>query len=307
MRPTLKQLQYLVAISETGRFNEAAKRMHVSQPSLSAQIADLEMELKTSLVERGRHGAVLTPNGEEVVRRARVILRQVEELKVASVHNDASLAGRIRLGVIPSVGPYLLPHATKELHQMFPELRLGVYEGRTVDIDRQLRDGRLDVLISTAEDHPDSLHIPLFFETLWICVPMDSPLSKGGAPVKLRELKGQPLLSLGHGHHLNLAIHALAKQSGAFVSSEYEGTSLDAIRQMAAMGAGIAVLPSLYALVEASRDSALVVKPIDHAQARRHISLIWRDTSPLGNNFAQLAEILKTASEAILGGATKAR
>ena len=127
MRPTLRQLQYLVAISETGRFNEAARRMNVSQPSLSAQVANMELELNTHLVERGRHGAIMTPAGEDVVRRARLILRQVEELKIASGADESTLSGRMRLGVIPSVGPYLLPNATKELHRMFPDLRLGVY------------------------------------------------------------------------------------------------------------------------------------------------------------------------------------
>ena len=300
MRPTLRQLQYLVAISETGRFNEAARKMNVSQPSLSAQIADMEAELKTNLIERGRHGAIMTPAGEDVVRRARIILRQVEELRISSGDDNSTLSGRIRLGVIPSVGPYLLPKATKELHRRFPSLRLGVYEGRTIDIDRQLRDGQLDVLISTSEDHPESHHLPLFTEQLWICVPTDAALAVNSGPIKLKDLKGMPLLSLGHGHHLNLAIHDLAKQSGAYVSSEYEGTSLDAIRQMAAMGAGIAILPSLYALVEASKDSSLVVKQIEHTKARRQISLIWRDTSPLKDNFGQLGEILKQAADAIL-------
>ena len=124
MRPTLRQLQYLVAISETGKFNLAARRMNVSQPSLSAQIADMEAELNATLVERGRHGAVMTPAGEQVVRRARQILHLVEELKAMHTGGPDGLSGHIRLGVIPSVGPYLLPNATKALHQMFPQLRL---------------------------------------------------------------------------------------------------------------------------------------------------------------------------------------
>ena len=194
MRPTLRQLQYLVAISETGRFNEAARKMNVSQPSLSAQIADMEAELKTNLIERGRHGAIMTPAGEYVVRRARIILRQVEELRISSGDDNSTLSGRIRLGVIPSVGPYLLPKATKELHRRFPSLRLGVYEGRTIDIDRQLRDGRLDVLISTSEDHPECHHLPLFTEQLWICVPTDASLAVNSGPIKLKDLKGMPLL-----------------------------------------------------------------------------------------------------------------
>jgi LysR family hydrogen peroxide-inducible transcriptional activator len=300
MRPTLKQLQYLVAVAETGKFNEAARRMNVSQPSLSTQIADMEIELSANLVERGRHGAILTPLGEDIVRRSREILRSVEELKSASNTGNAILANRIRLGVIPSVGPYLLPIATKTLHQQYPDLRMNVIEGRTLDIDKMLRDGRLDTIISTSEDHPDSEATPLFHEQLWICVPTDSPLAHDKGEVKISDLKGMPLLSLGHGHHLNLAIHELAKLSGAYVSSEYEGTSLDAIRQMAAMGAGIAILPSLYALVEASRDSALVVRRIAHKKAERQISLIWRDTSPIKQSFKQIAEVLKQSANALI-------
>ncbi len=300
MRPTLKQLQYLVAVAETGKFNEAARRMNVSQPSLSTQIADMEIELAANLVERGRHGAILTPIGEEIVRRSRAILRSVEELKSATNTGNRILTNRIRLGVIPSVGPYLLPIATKTLHQQYPDLRMSVFEGRTLDIDKMLRDGRLDTIISTAEDHPDSIAIPLFHENLWICVPPDSHLANKKGDVKTSELKGMPLLSLGHGHHLNLAIHELAKLSGAYVSSEYEGTSLDAIRQMAAMGAGIAILPSLYALVEASRDTALVVRRIAHKKAERQISLIWRDTSPIEQSFQQIAEVLKQSANALI-------
>lgn len=300
MRPTLKQMQYLVAVAETGKFNEAARTMNISQPSLSTQIADMEIELNAKLVERGRHGAILTPIGEDIVRRARSILRSVEELKSAPHISSNLLTNRMRLGVIPSVGPYLLPVVTRTLHQKYPDLRMNVIEGRTLDIDQYLRDGRLDTIISTAEDHSDTKAIPLFKEKLWICVPPDSPLARDKGDVKLDELKGMSLLSLGHGHHLNLAIHDLAKQSGAYVNNEYEGTSLDAIRQMATMGAGIAILPSLYALVEASRDTELVVRRIDHKEAEREISLIWRDTSPLESSFEQLAEVLKVSADKLL-------
>ena len=300
MRPTLKQMQYLVAVSETGKFNEAARRMNVSQPSLSTQIADMELELSTTLVERGRHGAVLTPMGEDIVSRARLIIRSVEELKSVTSNKGGILTNRMRLGVIPTVGPYLLPTATKTLHQKYPDFRMSVVEERTLDIDKRLRDGSLDTIISTAEDHPYSESIPLFTENLWICVPPDSSLANTSEPVKLQDLKNMPLLSLGHGHHLNLVIHDLAKQSGAYVSSEYEGTSLDAIRQMSAMGAGIAILPSLYALVEASRDTDIVVRRIDHKKAKRQISLIWRDTSPLKQSFQQIAEVLKQSAKTLM-------
>ena len=301
MRPTLKQLQYLVAIAETGKFADAARLMNVSQPSLSTQLADMEFELDTVLIERGRHGAKLTPIGEETVRRARLILASVEELKAHATAGVGGFSGRLRLGVIPTVGPYLLPSVTSKLHGMYPDFRLSVQEERTIDLDQRLREGQLDTLISTAEDHGNTQSIPLFTEDLWICVPPDHSFAQGTGPIKPEALKGLSLLSLGQGHNLNMTIRDVARVSGAFVNHEYEGTSLDAIRQMAAMGAGVAVLPSLYALVEARRDQALTVRKIDHETARREISLVWRDTSPMGEQMGELAEILReVAAELIL-------
>jgi len=301
MRPTLKQLQYLVAIAETGKFADAARLMNVSQPSLSTQLADMEFELDTVLIERGRHGAKLTPIGEETVRRARLILASVEELKAHATAGVGGFSGRLRLGVIPTVGPYLLPSVTSKLHGMYPDFRLSVQEERTIDLDQRLREGQLDTLISTAEDHGNTQSIPLFTEDLWVCVPPDHSFAQGTGPIKPEALKGLSLLSLGQGHNLNMTIRDVARVSGAFVNHEYEGTSLDAIRQMAAMGAGVAVLPSLYALVEARRDQALTVRKIDHETARREISLVWRDTSPMGEQMGELAEILReVAAELIL-------
>ena len=301
MRPTLKQLQYLVAIAETSKFADAARLMNVSQPSLSTQLADMEFELDTVLIERGRHGAKLTPIGEETVRRARLILASVEELKAHATAGVGGFSGRLRLGVIPTVGPYLLPSVTSKLHGMYPDFRLSVQEERTIDLDQRLREGQLDTLISTAEDHGNTQSIPLFTEDLWVCVPPDHSFAQGTGPVKPEALKGLSLLSLGQGHNLNMTIRDVARVSGAFVNHEYEGTSLDAIRQMAAMGAGVAVLPSLYALVEARRDQALTVRKIDHETARREISLVWRDTSPMGEQMGELAEILReVAAELIL-------
>lgn len=298
MRPTLRQLQYLIAIADTGRFGEAAKRLHVSQPSLSTQLAEMEAELSCALVERGRHGAFLTPVGEEVARRARYILSEVEDMKAVTRETGSGLAGRIRLGVLPSVGPYLLPTTTKRLHEQFPELRLSVREERTIDLESHLTNGQLDIIISTREDHPAHTSFLLFEEQLWICAASDDPISRETGAVPLTQLKGRPLLTLGQGHRLSHLIGELARKAGGHVSEEYQGTSLDATRQMAVMGAGIAVLPSLYVKLEAQRDKDITLRPISDPLAKRTISLIWREKSPLGKKFEALGQILKhTANE----------
>ncbi|MGB7287344.1 MAG: LysR substrate-binding domain-containing protein [Salaquimonas sp.] len=300
MRPTLRQLQYLIAVAETGKFGTAAKNLNVSQPSLSAMIADMEIELGVILVERGRQGALLTPIGEELVRRARMILSEVESLKTLASQQAGNLAGRLRLGVLPSIGPYLLPNATRQLHSLFPDLRLFVREARTLDLEQNLNDGKLDIVISSASDHTDVISEKLFDEQLWICVAPDHPLAVKKTEIELEELKGCEVLSLGYGFGLNTIAGNLAARSGAFISTEYEGTSLDAVRQMAAMGAGVAILPSLYATTEARRDPELIIRKINDPMAQRDVSLIWRKNSPLTENFKRLAMTLREVAQSIL-------
>ncbi len=298
MRPTLRQLQYLVAVADTGRFGEAAKRLHVSQPSLSGQIAEIEAELGVSLIERGRHGALMTPLGQDIVERARLILRDVEDLKAAALLGAQDFAGRLKLGVLPSIGPYLLPTATKRLHAQFPDLRMSVREEKTTDLEAHLSHGQFDMIISTPEDHPGHSSVVLFTERLWACAAPDDPLSETSAPLPLSELKDRPLLTLGPGHRLSQSIAELARKAGGQVSEEYQGTSLDATRQMAIMGAGVAVLPSLYVKREAQRDRDVSLRPIDDVSAQRTISLIWRERSPLHQRFLEFAEVLhQTAAE----------
>tara|TARA_R110002072_G_scaffold1248_8_gene10154 strand:+ start:332 stop:1270 length:939 start_codon:yes stop_codon:yes gene_type:complete len=300
MRPTLRQLQYLVALADTGKFGDAAKRANVSQPSLSAQIADMEAELDAVLVERGRHGALLTPLGVELARRARLILQEMEDFKTVAQRNMDGLSGRMRVGVLPTIGPYLLPNATRQLHARFPDLRFNVREERTIDLDAHLHAGVFDFIISVPDAHDGMATSALFEENLWICTASDDPLASAQGPVRLADLKGRTLLSLGHWHRLNLMIQSMAKGAKAQVSVEYDGSSLDSARQMAEMGAGVAVLPSLYALTERRRDPGLMIRRIDHPSARRKIALVWRPTSNIADRMTILTEVFRDAAEDIL-------
>lgn len=305
MKPTLRQLQYLVAIDEAGTFSGAAKLAHVSQPSLSTQLRDMEDVLGTTLVERGRGGAPLTPIGEELAARARIILRDMDAFRTTAREAGQTLAGRIRLGTLPSIGPYLLPLAVRRLHKLYPDLRIIVREERTLDLNAHLEDGRLDVAISSPEDHPSMRHITLFHEQLYIGVAPDDPLALGTGAVAVSELAGRDLLTLGYGHKLSVLVARLAELAGAQISSEYEGTSLDAVRQMAAMGGSVAVMPSLYMRSEASDDPGLVVRPIDAPVAERDIALVWRPTSPLSEKFAMIGEILGVAARELMAEPVK--
>lgn len=298
MKPTLRQLQYLVAVADTGRFGAAAKKMNVSQPSLSAQIAEAEAFLGAELLERGRRGAFLTPAGREVVRRARIILAEAEDLKTAAT-TGGTLAGRIRLGVLPSVGPYFLPRAVRGVHEAYPDLRLAISEGDTRTLEIGLREGQLDAVVSTPEDHAGE-SAPLFTERLWAAMAPDDPLAKKPGPVSLSALAGRNLLTLSRGYRFATLIHTLAAEAGARISDEYEGSSLDAIRLMAATGAGIAILPNLYASTEARRGDDIAMRLIDDPRAQRSISLIWRTDSPLEQGFQAMSAALREAAEAII-------
>ena len=296
MKPTLRQLQYLVAIDEAGTFSGAAKLCNVSQPSLSTQLRDMEEVLGTTLVERGRGGAPLTPIGDVLAARARIILRDMDAFRTAAREAGQTLAGRIRLGTLPSIGPYLLPLAVRKLHKLYPDLRIVVREENTVDLQSHLEDGHLDVIISTPEDHPAMRSMTLFHEHLYIGVAPDDPLASSNGAVTLADLAGRDLLTLGYGHKLSILVARVAEVAGAQVSSEYEGTSLDAVRQMAAMGGSVAVMPSLYMLSEAREDPGIVVRPINAQIAERNIALMWRPTSPLSDKFQAVGEILAEAA-----------
>ncbi|MDT8854023.1 LysR substrate-binding domain-containing protein [Paracoccaceae bacterium Fryx2] len=289
MRPTLRQLEYIVAVARHGRFGLAAESLNVSQPSLSAQIAEVEADLGTRLFLRGRQGVQPTAAGAEVIRRAQKILREVEDLR-ASVTHGLPFGGRLRLGVLPSIGPYLLPRAIASIHRQHPDLRVAVREENTQGLEQGLRAGRFDLIVSTPEDHPNTRQVRLFGERLWIAVARDDPLAASEAPVAAGDLRGRVFLTLDRGHRLSRIVHALASACGGIVSDDYEGTSLDSVRLMAASGAGIAILPELYAREQAAIRRDVVLRLLRAEGASRDIALL----QPTGEDEAGL-DLVRTA------------
>lgn len=300
MRPTLRQLEYIVAVADTGRVGAAAEILNVSQPSLSAQLAEVEADLGVPLFMRGRSGAKITPEGEDIVRRARLILRDHEDLR-ASAKGGGIFQGRLRLGVLPSIGPYLLPEVVRRLHKEHPSFRLVVREESTRDLDEGLRSGRLDMIISTPEDHPGTRHTELFEERFWVATALDFPAAKARGKATLADLKDQTFLTLGPKHRLSHIVASLASRAGGRVSDEYEGTSLDAIRLMAATGAGVAILPQIYAATEARRGTDVVLQYLDEPDAMRNIVLIQPLLPEPRAGSAALASILLDVAKDLLG------
>ncbi len=291
-RPSLRQLQYFVAVADHAAFGRAAQALSVSQPSLSKQLATMEDELGVILFERTSRSVKLTATGEKLLPRARIILQEAREFRAIARGSIGLFGDKLSIGVLPSIGAYFMPIANRKLHQLYPKLRLVVQEGSTMQLLAMLKDGRLDAVVGTPTNDPDVISQMLFTETLWACAAPDDSLSKGSGPITLDELAQKPLLSLSSEFRLKAIVERLADQAGSFVSREYQGASLDAIRQMAVMGAGVAILPSLYALAEAIRDPNFVVRRIDHPDAIHDIALHWRRTSPAQDDLHQLAEHL---------------
>ncbi|MEM9027892.1 MAG: LysR substrate-binding domain-containing protein [Pseudomonadota bacterium] len=298
-RPTLRQLQYFVAVADHGAFGVAADTLAVSQPSLSKQLATMEAELGVILFERTSRRVKLTSVGEDLLPRARTILQQVRDFQSVARGAKGLFGNRLALGVLPSIGAYFMPHANRLLHKLYPELRLVIEEGSTAQLLEMLRDGRLDAVIGTPTNNPEFTSTDLFSETLWVCAAADDSVSVDAGPVDLTELADKPLLSLSAGFRLAEIVERLADLAGTYVSRDYQGASLDAVRQMAVMGAGVAVLPSLYALAEAVRDPSFVVRRIDHPEAAHPIALLWRRSSSIETDCQQLAEHLVSVKQKI--------
>ncbi len=200
MRPTLRQLEYLVAVGETLHFGRAAERAKVSQPGLSAQIAQLEATLGVRLFERNRRRVLATEAGAEAVRRARAVLAAVDELVDTAAQHTQPLTGTLRLGVIPTVAPYLLPAVLPPIRRRYPELRLLLREGHTHDLIAMLMAGELDVLLLALEaDLGDARTLALFEDPFYLVAPPDHPLARRKR-AKLDDLDGTSVLLLEDGH-----------------------------------------------------------------------------------------------------------
>ncbi|MEX0327099.1 MAG: LysR substrate-binding domain-containing protein [Ruegeria sp.] len=275
----MRQLEYIVTVSRLGRFSLAADVLNVSQPSLSAQIATVEQELGVRIFDRNRGGVQITAKGEDFIARAQKILTELQDLRRAMT-NDAPTGGRLRLGVLPSIGPYLLPQVIKDVHHARPGLRVVVREENTRDLEQGLKSGRFDLIISTPEDHPNTTQERLFNEPLWVAVAVDDSLAMDLQAVGAGDLQNRIFLTLDQSHRLSRIVYALAAECGGVVSDEYEGTTLDSIVLMAASGVGVAVLPDLYARRQGIYRDEVRLRPLSIPNANRDIALLARSAEP---------------------------
>ena len=293
MSPSIKQLKYLCAVAEHKHFTKAADACFVTQSTLSAAIAELESQLDAKVFERNKKAVLITPLGEKLLRQARVILGDVEDfVALAKVHAEP-LSGDLRLGVIPTIGPFLLPPMLGALRREFPTLKLFLKEEMSAQLETQLQQGQLDLVI-LALPYPmqDMEPVALFEDEFLLCLPPGHPFEKS-KQVQQEQLRGESLLLLEEGHCLrDHALEACQLQSTA-MDVVYQGNSLHTLVQMVANGLGLTLLPEMAVAADVLGDTQLSVKRFNTESVSRQIGMAWRKTDPRREDYLQLAEFIK--------------
>jgi LysR family transcriptional regulator, hydrogen peroxide-inducible genes activator len=292
---TLRQLQYVVAVADELSFRRAADACGVSQPALSAQLAELEMALGARLFERDRRRVVLTPAGLVLVPRARELLLLADDLVESARMLGDPLAGTLRIGVIPTISPYLLPQAVPVLRRAFPRLTIAWVEDKTRVLAHDLGAGELDAaLLALEADLGDVEHHVIGTDSFLLATPSDHPLAAAGlSPATLEDLRNCDVLLLDEGHCLREQALSFCGQAGVRERS-FRATSLPTLAQMVAGGAGVTLLPELAAATE-TRRSDICLRRFAEPAPRRTIALVWRRRSPLAPALRRLAETLAEA------------
>ena len=289
---SLRQLQYAVAVADTGGFRRAAERCHVAQPSLSAQLAALEDALGAQLFERNRRRVLLTAAGEILVARARRVLTETADLVEAARHLQDPLAGTLRIGVIPTISPYLLPEIVPELRVRFPKLALQWHEDKTQTLLLELENGRLDAVLLALVPGMDDLERETLAEDPFVLAGSpEHPLLKRKRPAHPEDLAGQRVLLLEDGHCFREQALAFCAATHAHEAG-FRATSLSTLAQMAASGDGVTLLPALSLALE-NRRGDLATRRFASPAPSRTLVLAWRKPSPRGPGLRQLAKVIR--------------
>jgi LysR family transcriptional regulator, hydrogen peroxide-inducible genes activator len=291
---TLRQLQYVLAVAEELSFHRAAERCHVSQPSLSAQVAELESCLGVRLFERDRRRVLVSNVGEQVLPALRRLLLAADELLAAARQGADPLSGALSIGVIPTVSPYLLPSITGALRAHFPRLTLNWIEDKTATLVKSLAEGRLDAAVVALEAELGPVeHELIAKDPFLLAAAPGHPLLAEPGPLPRRELSGTDVLLLDDGHCLREQALEFCSRAKAR-ELEFRATSLPTLVQMVAGGAGVTLLPELAIPTEAPRAEIAVRRFADPAP-ERSIVLIWRRHSALTETLRAVAEVMRQA------------
>ncbi len=293
---TLKQFRYFEALAAEGHFGRAADVCAISQPALSMQIKELEQTLGTPLFERGARRVRLTRFGEDFAIRIRDILRSVDELGDLARASQGQLAGRLRLGVIPTVAPYLLPRVMRDLTRVYPGVDLHVRETVTPRLLDDMGAGRLDcAIVALPVSEPSLTEIALFAEEFVLVRPVED----AGKPVPNAEaLREMRLLLLEEGHCFRDQALAFCNQQGVRPRELLDGSSLTTLVQMVSAGIGVTLIPEMAVRLE-TRSGGVSLARFTSVPPSRTIGMVWRKASPLAGQLVQMAEVVQDAAAAL--------
>jgi len=296
----LRDLRYLVALADLRHFGRAAEASFVSQPTLSTQIRKLEDELGVALVERTPRNVMLTASGREIAERARSILREVDEIRELARRTQDPESGTVRLGLFPTLGPYLLPHVVPQIRARFPRLELLLVEEKTPILLRQLHDGRLDAACLALPLHDEQLHAEfLFEEPFLLAVPKGHALTRK-AKLRLADLAGETVLLLDDGHCLRDQALDVCRLAGAGEMAGFRATSLETLRQMVSANVGVTLLPLLAVKPPVPRSDQLALLGFTDSSPSRRIALVWRKSSALAPVLRKLAQVMTAVPRTLL-------
>jgi LysR family hydrogen peroxide-inducible transcriptional activator len=288
----LKDLKYLVALADTGHFGKAAERTFVSQPTLSAQLKKLEQYLGVKLVERQPKNVQLTDVGRQIVIRARRMLSEGDEIIALARNNTDPLAGKLKVALIPTIGPYLLPRVMQRLRKALPHLGLMLYEHQTEALLKRLRDGEIDLgVLALPVEHEGLESRELYKEAFTVALPNAHHLALKSA-VKIQDLKGQTLLLLEDGHCLRDQALELCSRVDIREAEDFRATSLETLRQMVVAGLGITLLPELAVESPFGSQRGLTVRQFTKPTPTRTVGAVWRKSSTRASAICAVCDVL---------------
>jgi len=291
--PTLTQLRHLIAVADNLHFGRAAEACYITQPSLSASIKELELMLGKTLVERTRRQVQLTPLGGEIVEQARGVVQATKSLYEHAASERPPLTGTLRLGVIPTIAPYLLPRVLPKIRNRYPSLKLYLREAQSADIVAQVRGGALDLVLLAFPYPVDGLETRIVGEDAFqVAIPHNHSFHQQNS-VSAESLQDQKLLLLEEGHCLRdqaLSVCRLTPEPGGSTPVEFQATSLQTLVQMVANGLGVTFLPQMAIKAGIADTARILVKPLEGDEKVRQIGFAWRASSPRKAEFQLLMD-----------------
>ena len=300
-QPSIRQLEYFVNIAMSSNFRKAAQKLNISQPTLTSQIATLEDALGIKLFERSRAGTLLSPAGRELLPMVRQLLEQFQQVMDLADSSNKELSGTFKIGVSPTIGPYLFSKVLIELHKRYPRLQLHVREGVPQELEKGLDKGDYDFILTMLPMHSSENRVrPLFIEPIYIVLSQDHPLAVKDV-LEGKDLYNQDVLTMDERHHLHRQIANICERYTAHAQQKFASNSLNTLKQMVIMNMGIAFMPGLYIHARITEDDKLKVLALADEKINRTHVASWRKNAPSRHLFQKISYDIKAIAMDIFG------